>query len=278
MSLLLLASASQDALLLACSALAGALLVRALRWPGSGDGKLLIWFVLALFLVATARPPHVALAVIPLALTNVPLRWRIVGALAVTASVAIWSIIVANMTLNYYSAAIGADPAAQLARLIHDPLLAAHIAFATISQYGAYYKVQFIGTLGWLDTSLPDAYYSAAEAMLAVAAVTATLSIKGKRLRVGEVLTVAAGVAACFAGIFAIQYLFSTAPGHGVVKNVQGRYFLPLALSGAALLPALGETKAAHRLCKPLTALVVAFPVVSLAVLMRTIVLRYYLG
>jgi len=277
MSLFLLASASQDALLLACSALAGALLVRGLRWPRSDDAMLLISLTLVLSLVATARPAYEALAVLPLGLPNVPLRWRILATAAVTACVTIWSVIVAKMMLSDYAWGSGADSAAQLARLIHDPLLAAHVAFATLSQYGAYYRLMFIGWLGWLDTSLPDDYYPVAEAMLAIAAVMATLSMNGKRLPIGSALAVAIGVAASVTGIFAILYLFLTPPGNGVVEGVQGRYFIPLALAGTALLPALGHTKAA-RLGNLLAPLILVFPVISLAELIRTIVLRYYLG
>jgi len=57
MSLSLIASSSQDGLLLACSALAGALVVRALRWPSNSNWKLLAGLVVTLGLVAMARHP-----------------------------------------------------------------------------------------------------------------------------------------------------------------------------------------------------------------------------
>jgi hypothetical protein len=58
---------------------------------------------------------------------------------------------------------------------------------------------------------------------------------------------------------------------------MQGRYLLPLALAGAALLPALGD-KRVPRLQNALLIVLAGFPVISLVTTMRAVVLRYYLG
>jgi uncharacterized membrane protein len=113
--------------------------------------------------------------------------------------------------------------------------------------------------------------------MLGVAAVAAMLSTGGKRMTVHSVLTVAATVAASCAAIFVTQYLTWTVPGNPLIEGVEGRYFLPIALFGTALLPSLRETSAAP-LRKPLVFLVLTFPLLSLGVMMHAIVSRYYLG
>jgi uncharacterized membrane protein len=57
-------------------------------------------------------------------------------------------------------------------------------------------------------------------------------------------------------------------PGRVTVDGVHGRYFLPLALLGTGLLPALGN-KRWRQLHDFLMAAVVAFPVVTLAYVMQ---------
>jgi uncharacterized membrane protein len=79
------------------------------------------------------------------------------------------------------------------------------------------------------------------------------------------------------AGIFGVQYLTWTSLGGPLVEGVQGRYFLPLALLVSGALPALGSHYFAW-LQRGAVMIVVAFPVVTLAVVMRVVVLRYYLG
>ncbi len=139
------------------------------------------------------------------------------------------------------------------------------------------YVEWFVGKLGWLDTALPPPYHTAAQVMLGVATVAAMLELRGARSGVANHLVIAAGVLLAVVGMVAAQYVSSTAVGHDIVEGPQGRHFLPIALAGAAVLPALGATRLA-RLHNPLVLLVAVFPVVTLAVVMRAVVLRYYLG
>jgi len=113
--------------------------------------------------------------------------------------------------------------------------------------------------------------------MLGVAAIAAMLGLKGERISAGSRLMMAAGLLLSAAGMFATFYLIWTRPGDAIVSGMQGRYFLPLALAGAGLLPMLGDGRWT-RLHKALVAVVALFPIVSLAVVMRAVVLRYYLG
>jgi uncharacterized membrane protein len=88
---------------------------------------------------------------------------------------------------------------------------------------------------------------------------------------------IAAGLLLSVAGRFAVGYVTWTVPRQAVVEGVIGRYFLPRALAGAALLAALGDTRWA-RLRDRLVPVALAFPLVSLAVVLRSVALRYYLG
>jgi uncharacterized membrane protein len=277
MSLSLMASTSQDALLLACSAMAGALLARASRQPNMQEGKVLALLSMLLSLIAMMRPPYVALAVLPLGLTKVAWRWRIAAAVVIIACAATWFLIVAaNTWTNIFAVQWKSDAPAQLARLRGDPIFAVHVTVATLQQYWRDYFKTFVGVLGWLDTPLPSGYYTAAGPMLFIAAAATSLGLTGKRIRILSVLLVPTGLLLSAAGVLAMIYVLGNAPGSQTAGGVQGRYFLPLALAGTAMLPALGNSPAA-RLHKPLVVLVAAFPIVSLAVVMQAILLRYYL-
>ena len=277
MSLSVISSVTQDALMLSCAALAAALLVRALRWPADRPRKVLAGLVATLILVGTARVPNGGLSVLPLGLTKLRWRTRLLSAAIAAGGVLAWAGLTSAVALVNFGDWQGADPTAQAARLLAHPLLIPPLAWNTLVHYWPDYLETFIGKLGWLDTPLPPVYHTAAQVMLGVAAVAATLGLRGERISAGSRLVIVAGVLLSAAGVFVAQYLTSTEVGHGIVDSVQGRHFLPLALPLAALLPALGNTRWA-RLHNPLVLVVAAFPLVSLAVVMRVVMLRYYLG
>jgi uncharacterized membrane protein len=276
MPLSLMASASQDALLIACAALAAALLVRGIGQPIASDGRLLTGLVITLSLVAMARPPFGALALLPLGLPQMRLWRRLLAFLAVVICTLAWARIAAITSLTNVGAVVGGDPAAQIQLIREHPLSAIEAIAATIAMWKAY-LMEFIGVLGWLDTFLPFAYYRGATIMLIVAATAAMLGTKGKPVTAACYSITAAAIAIATLGVFVIQYVTWTVPGHPTVEGVEGRYFLAPALVGAALLPSLPRISA-PRLRTALLALIVAFPIVTLAVTMRAIVLRYYLG
>jgi uncharacterized membrane protein len=274
MSLSLIASSSQDALLLACSAMAAALLMRGMRV--SQPRSIIICWVVALILVAIARPPYVGLAVLPFAVTTIPRRQRILAAAAIFVGVVAWSgLAVATSITNtakYYS--IGADPAAQMALLLQHPLMVAQVARATLVLYWRVYLEAFIGRLGWLDTALPASYRAIAVVVLGIAALATTLG-REQQICTGSRLVIASGVLLSAIAIFAIQYLTWTVPGDLIVSGVQGRYFLPLAMVAGTALPSLGGRRW-QRLHDVLVLAVITFPVITLGVVMRAIMLRYY--
>src|SRR6185312_16010933 len=73
--------------------------------------------------------------------------------------------------------------------------------------------------------------------------------------------------------IFLVQYLTWTAVGDPAVDGVQGRYFLPVAL----LLAGLGTTMRGGAFDRAAVGLALLYPVLSIGLAMRAIVIRYYL-
>src|SRR5260370_12857635 len=190
--------------------------------------------------------------------------------------VALWAGITVATSLTNTGEFIGSDPAAQMAHLVGDPFLVIHVVRETLVQHWRNYLTEFVGQLGWLDVALPRAYHVAAHVMLGIAALAAMLGLRGARISAGSCLIITVGLMVSVIGLFAIQYMTWTVPGHATVEGIQGRYFLPLALVGTGMLPALGNTRFTQ-LNNVLTAAVVAFPVITLAYVMNAVVLRYYL-
>jgi uncharacterized membrane protein len=277
MSLSLTASTSPDALTIAFAALAGALLARLLRQPNERPPGTLIWFAVALTLIVIARLPYLALALLPLAAMGLRARWRILAVVAIVACAGLWSILTAARSMTNFGAFVGADQAAQMSIIPHDPLVIFKVAKETLSHQWFNYLEGFVGRLGWYDTSFPPIYHKTALAMLAVAAAAAILGSRGKRTGTGARCLIVATMLISVAGVFAAVYLDWTPPGELIVAGVQGRYFIPIALAGVGLPPAFGHPRWA-RAYTILIAMVVAFPIVSLAMIERGVVVRYYLG
>ncbi len=273
MSFALTASPSQDASILGCAALVGSLFARAVREPDARNRWRLGGLTLVLSAIAMARPPYAALALLALAVPAVRARWRILAAVTIAGSAGLWSSYAAIHAMTDLGAAGGADPAAQIAFLMAHPFTVFDVARQTLDHYGWEYLEGFLGRLGWYDVPLPASYRDAALAMLGIAVLAAG---SGARVRAGAAATGIVAIGISIAAMFGAFWVGWTPPGGMIVEGVQGRYFLPLALAGAGLLPAL----AGHWAARPRALLVAAtlgFPVVTMAVTIRAIIMRYYL-
>jgi uncharacterized membrane protein len=277
-SLSQIASASQDSLLLTCSALAGALFIRASRSPDGVATNELVKLTIVLSLIAVARPPYATLALMLIALPKVSLQTRFLAIAAIATCVVLWSGIVAATSLTNYGASIvGADPAAQIEQL-KNPLIIIAVAFRTVITHGREYLVEFVGQLGWLDVTLPPIYHIAARITLIVGLLATILGLGGVHVTLTRRLIIATVLLLSVAGLFFMVYVTFNAPGNPTVDNVQGRHLLPIALSGAILLSGLASNRWQPLLYVGLTSMLIAFPVVTISVVTRAVVLRYYLG
>ena len=116
---------------------------------------------------------------------------------------------------------------AQLQQVVAHPLRFLTVCLRTLKYDGAQYVVQYIGTLGWLDTPLPSWLWPP---YLGAIVLTATTS-KGVMARVGVgarslMLLIFVGVTGL---ILLSQYLVWTRVGSPTVEGPSGRYFIPVA-------------------------------------------------
>ena len=261
MSLGLTAALSQDAPMLAATALA-VVLCRRVATP-----RTLIAASLLFALVAMARPPYVAFAVVLLGV-RAPLIHRWAAVLFVTAATVCWGLLAAPLTQFTHVGQI--DPSEQLHHLMSAPQQIPALLAATWQASHLGLLIGFIGSLGWLDVNLPRWYYRAAILMLMVALLVFVMGIRWQDRAM--LLVPAAILAAC--GLVALaEYLTWSGVGTPRIEGLQGRYFLAPALLIAALpsaaqrkLPWIGAAQA----------VVWLFPIVSIAVTINAIRVRYY--
>jgi len=291
MSVSLYASVSQDGLIIAVTVLGVAFLARALS-EGRPLRKSELWASAACFaLVGMTKQPYILLCLMPLAVPAeraVEKRLAVAVSLAVAIGWAVWMALAVQTPLIREDAPT--DAMAQLRFLLDHPLAVFTIAMKTFQVWGNEYYQQFIGILGWLDTRLPLPYYSASYILLLLSFLPLLLNRRPADWHagpVGQVFAVTVAIALATGGLlFGALYLVWTPVGQLWVDGVQGRYFLPL----AALLPlvfasrrqAALESQASvptwmAALDRSLTWMVWVFPIVSILVVQRAVILRYYL-
>lgn len=270
MSVFLYGTLTQDGLVITLTALGCALISRAAS-QDRGLSARELWAASVCFaLVAMGKPPC---ALFGLMLAAVRYdgpgpRWPAAFLPLVTSS--LWG---AWMSLLVW-VTDGAE-ARQLAGLAAHPLSIAPIAWRTFVAHGRDLADQFVGVLGWLDTTLAHGFYPAAWIVLALAA--ALSSGKGRSrgwrgLGPAAALAALAAAGATFLGL----YLQWTPLGFPTVEGVQGRYLIPVALVAALALE--GEAKPLRGWRSWALAGVAVFPLISLWTVDRALVLRYFGG
>ncbi|MGF7210527.1 hypothetical protein GGE65_005134 [Skermanella aerolata] len=281
MGLSLMASVSQDGPMIGLAALAAAISVRMVQNGAPPFRHAVAVLTLALALIATARPPYAAFALLPLTLPGVAPAARRLSALTIFGLTAAWAGLAAVMAQVVMERSdVMPDAVLQVRLLLDDPYRIVSVAFATLSGRGFGYLNEFVGQLGWLDVGIPRWFHKLAWIVLA-AGLLGGLSQAGRcpqnsRWSWIAVAIIALGGSA--AGIFGIQYLTWTAPGDVMVDGVQGRYFLVPALLLATLPPAVAISGDRTTGLARLSWLVVtAFPLVTSPVMVWQVLSRYYL-
>jgi uncharacterized membrane protein len=265
-TLFLAASAGQDSLLLACTALAVSLIDRATDEARAATPHASIILAAILTVIAMARPPYAGFLLLLLAITPRPQPRGIRLLLPATLIVLAWCIAVA---LQVSIRLGGGDIHQQLAFLAADPGRIPGIIATTARAFTLEYWVQFIGVLGWTDTRLPTAYIVLASVTLALAVLASTNG------RPRQPLLVLVGVAFAVIAIFVLQYLTWTWPGQPLITGVLGRYFIAPAMILTLALPHIPWR--GSKLIYAANAAIMLQAAVTPAVVLHALVSRYYL-
>ncbi|MCQ9154783.1 DUF2142 domain-containing protein [Acidomonas methanolica] len=236
MALALSVSCSQDAIQTACAALAAAALARA---EASNDRRAMVASGLLLGVVVAAKPAYVPLAFLPLFLRG-GLSARLSATGLALAIVAICGLIFSRPAKVGFLISHHVDAHAQAMLVLHHPLRFAHALLLTLRVAGGLYARQFLGVLGRLNIGLPPGSYRVLALFLCLGAA---LSLRpGRRVRNWRSVCLReGGLLACLVAtgvlVFVALYLIWTPVGAPGIDGIQGRYFLPVAIMGALLLP-----------------------------------------
>jgi uncharacterized membrane protein len=280
MSVALDAAVSQDGPMIGLAAVAAAILSRAIGEDRPLRGREQLALAACVAAVGMAKPPYAVFALLLLAAPTQDRRTQRLAAAAALAIPLLWN--------GWMSAAGWAPPdppgehtdaVAQALRLVHAPGQIAPLVAATFGAFGEAYAQEFVGVLGWLDTVLPTAFYTAAYWMLGVA-LLAPAAYGARAWRGFKALTPVVALVAA-AGVFLSLYLAWTSLGVSRIEGVQGRYLIPLALMLPLALegprPWLAADPVRSGLQLAATIGVLAFPIVSLVVTQRALIERFFM-
>ncbi len=265
MNVALMASASQDSLLLASLLLAVGWIDRLVaenRPPARWElGVLMVILVSSVM----ARPTHLFL--LGLVALACPRRRGTAWAMGLGACCIIGWIVLIVPIMPHFP---WSDPGAQLRGLLSHPLDIPRLAIRTLREHGPGYPEQFIGKLGWLDTALPVWFCRLAWVVLGGAFLSVAAGAAWRPWAAAGMVVL--GVVATFGA----EYLAWTPVGKPVIDGVQGRYFLPFAAVLALAVP--GFPAVGRRVLPWALAGVLILMLLVPPVMLRSLVLRYYLG
>lgn len=295
MSLSLGAAIHQDGMLIAASALAAALIARAIH-----DGRFYGWGTAILALVIASKPPYLPLAVaalLPWMIGRMTLRRCLAGGVVAVAPALLWSALAALVVTvpfgkpPYHPGSLwtgdpsvtlyATDAAAQIRILLAQPSRLLMVPLRSAMEGIPFLTSEFVGVLAWLDLSLPRWAYSLWFAALGCA-LAADLGQGGRTPTTRRPWLAPVAVVPCVLAaillLYLVQYLTWTDVGRPTVDGVQGRYFIPIAALASLGLPLLPRWTWPHRAATPLSLAPLAMGVIGIAVLPVLVVYRYYIG
>jgi uncharacterized membrane protein len=274
MTAFLASSPSADAMTNALAMLTTALILRsALARKGSvGTGEWMT-IVAACVLLALTKQLYFLIAVLTF-MTPVERfgGWKkktmlCLGAIgAAIAANLLWLILVRNtVTVEAW-----AQPHEQTMYVLSHPLKYAVMLLQMVLDRWQTYLIWFVGTLGWLDVYLPAWIWSTYLGVLV--AVAFVDRGDGRPLEWGERCLI---IGMCVATVLLIatsQYISYTGPEAKMIRGLQGRYFIPLAVAGLLVF----YNRRVKVPEKTLSIMVIAYCTLVLIVTGQTLVNRYY--
>jgi uncharacterized membrane protein len=303
MSLFLISSASQDALLIAWSILLAAVCLRLMCSTEDGPKwQRPRWLAVSastvVLLLGLGRPPYVVFAAIP-AIGLVLLDWRRHTAFSIALVFAVLGLLTLHFAylrfLDMLFVVPEADYSAQIQSIITDPTVFLRALWTALASR---IPKETIGIIGWGDAPLPAEAYPVARYLFAVSVVTTVIAFANSKFRSSAMdqlyaqlvyVFISAGVVISSMLLLTLGvYLNSISVGANVVP-IHGRYFvefLPVFLCGV-LTPFLADRLwvrfprlAGSRLSGAVNCvsiLLLAGMVASFATICLTIIDRYYL-
>ena len=291
MSLIQMTAVSQDGAIIALSALAAAIFVHGLKTRHRPFRFAYAVLCISLALLAVAKQPYLMLAVFAVLPTWESRRIRAIGLVFIVAAVLAWTITAAstamikghpaesqmNFVVAQTTSLPGSDPSQQVGYLWHHPAGVVPVAKDAL-RHVPHLISSFIGEVRWGSVLFPKAYKTVAYPTLLMA-VLASCRFRDDRPELnGRSLSIMLlGLAATIVAIQAALYISFCPVGSRELLGVQGRYFLPVAMLGAAVPSYFALSQRLDRLRPRLLEALIVFPAISLPVLFVTVLRRFYI-
>ncbi len=233
MSLGQMASVSQDGFLISLAVLSVALLGRVIDSGSSKKTPHMIYFsALCLWLLATARPPYIALALsfLVVAREHKDIRHVFRAALSsfllVCGGALLWFWHLSQNVFLKDQRIEGVSYEANIGFILFQPIEWLGFLLRSIVAQWSYYFKTFVGNLGHHDTPFPDLYYMAAFIALCLAGGLTAGTQRSLSTNAWAWLTI---VFLTILGIFMALFITWTPLHYPYLHGVQGRYFIPVA-------------------------------------------------
>ena len=245
-SLFLMGSLSQDALLISGAALVVAIASHALSTGLAPTAATYLALTGLLAALACGRPPYIALSFVFLLKPFGEMRWRgtifrtwprLAAILSVVVLTGLWSWLSRDLRIDMRP---GASAHGQLQFLLGHIGLLPEIALNTLRRWETRsLLLQLVGVLGWLDLKFPKTFYAIGLLGLFCAFVletTQSCSLTSLE-RFIAALAVISGIGATYLAI----YLTWEPVGQLFVNSVYGRYVVPLLFGAVFALPTVND-------------------------------------
>jgi uncharacterized membrane protein len=247
MSLVQIASLSNDASIIALTILFVALCIRFLV---EDNFLIRLALVLCLFLLVTGKPVHLALGVLLLT-AHKRLGWRrAVSFCSIAVGFAVvsyfcWSYLVRPF-IALAGEGHGQNPSAQVRFIIAHPILLAKVVLSTLKHYGPHFFEGTVGALGSEALSLPTWFYFATGYL--IAAILLIILLNFKEVALPNLVWGSFAGAGLVLGVLLAGYVLWNPPAASKINQIQGRYFLPALPLLAFIAPPLSKLSVISRI------------------------------
>jgi uncharacterized membrane protein len=275
------AQVGADGMLITTFALGCALIARAMSAARPMTEREIVVSALCFALVGLAKAPYAIAALLLLTAPVENRRLRTIAVIAVFGATILWTLWMRLLVLGILvDPATGVDPARQVHYLLTNLDDLPALIGKTIHDNSKVYGLMIVGVLGWLDTYLVRPFYPLAGLVLVLAA--ALSFSRGREGGWRWTAWLAVGLAVAVYGlVHAALYVTWTPVGGPVVAGVQGRYLIPclvlLCVAVAGARSAWPEVRGVIYARRAVTLALLAFPLLTLMLLQRAVILRYYL-
>ena len=287
MTLAQFASAGQDALCMALSAVAAAICSRLYNETKPHANYYILLLGVCLFLISTARPPYAALSLVfcVLAVSQWQVKKKrnqyLIAFIGTFSAVVVWSLYI-TLFVSVGFGPEGVSYKEQIVGVLNAPFGWLAILFHTWLERFDFYLQSFVGNFGYLDTPLPSFYYLFARVMMLSIFIWPWMVVDYKQITKKATVSYVLNsfvILSAMVSVYLVLYVSWTPLNAQFIDGVQGRYLIPIAFF-MSLLSSDHLTKRAHT--SPcfsdgiLKLMLIAYACINCMVIPWTIAIRYY--